>query len=257
MTVINIPARDPQKAFYSWYIVTREEVGGKRLAVWAPALTDESLTRQAATPVHPVDRQSSVMDDAILGNLNYSVRLRYNTMLENDRPNKTIRVNGFDVTTEFTDFFKLVTGFEGLIESYPPAISDIDLLSFIRFAQEGLLRIQGIPVDVYSPKFGLLENFVLTGYNDTRALASEANMQLSFTERRVTEAETAVIDTSAIKARETARRRAAKAKKEKEEAEAKVAAEAEAVDRSDLRAIQISTGNPLVDGFLNPTQNLP
>ena len=82
-------------------------------------------------------------------------------------------------------------------------------------------------------------------------------MQLSFTERRVTEAETAVIDTSAIKARETARRRAAKAKKEKEEAEAKVAAEAEDVDRSVVRSVQISTGNPLVDGFLNPTQNLP
>lgn len=256
MTVINIPARDPQKAIYSWYIVTREEINGKRIAVWAPHISDEALTRRASTPTHPVDRQGSIMDDAILENFNYSVTLRYNTMLEGDRPLLSVSNAtgiGSNILVEFTDFFKLLTGFDGTLVSYPPTISGTDMLGFIRFAQEGVLKIQGLPVDIYSPKFGLLENFVMAGYNDTRGLASSANMQLSFIERRVSESETVVIDTSAIKAREAARRRAAKAKKEAEEKLAEQQ-KAESDEGGVLYSLDAATGGYVGD-YVSGLQN--
>ena len=222
MPKINIPARNSKKAYYSWYIVTREPINGKFIFVWAPTVVDESTDRKATTPTHPVDRQSNVMDDAILGNVNYSVSVKYNTFLQ-DREggyhtadNPTTAAINESTTIDPTTHYELVAGGVGTVTAYPPISTSASMLDFMQQARKGLMDIQGLPVDIYSPKFGYLENFILTGLNDSRALASEARMQLSFTERRVSEAQTTIIDTSAIKQRQKAVQEAARKAKEEE-----------------------------------------
>ncbi len=193
---ISISARNANKAFYSWFIATRERVNGKYIVLWAPNVATESNDRAVTTPTHPIDRSAAIIDDAIIGTMNYQVSLVYNTSLQNDRL-QTQLADPFDV---------LFTGDPNTYTVYPPTQElfveegdpSLTFLTFAAFAREGMLKIQGLPVDIYSPKFGFLENFIMTGYGDQRGLASEANIQLSFTKRRVSESQTAFIDTDFI-----------------------------------------------------------
>jgi len=196
MSKAYINPRDPRRAYYSWFIVTRKPVNGDILMVWAPNVASETSTRKASVPLHPVDRKSAIIDDAILDNLNYSCSLRYNSSLENDRKSE----NAGDFLSGTEENYKIYpplqnpTASRGQFEGI-----ENPLLAFTTFAREGLLRIQGLPVDIYSPKFGLLRNYVLIGYTDMRDIRSSAEIQLQFVERRVSSAETLIVDTLAIK----------------------------------------------------------
>lgn len=160
-------------------ILSQEPVEGYYLMIWLDGIENEHLTNKADVPTHPVDQASSVSDHSVKGNQAYSVNGYLGTPLQGD--NVTPQRNGSEFTSTYGDKPVLIA---------PPAAVTQGILGQPIFNDRGtslmnaLERILGIPLDIYSPRYGKLRGFVMTSYSDQRNGTSKIPVDMSFQQIR-------------------------------------------------------------------------
>lgn len=133
------------------------------------AVTDETLANKADVPTHPTANGTSVSDHAVKGNRSYTIRALLGNQLEQehfrpefDNPADQQRVVFYPSTAAVNNAAEREASFSQALEGF-----------------------LGVPVTIYSPRYGKLSNFVLTSYNDKRDGSTRVEVDLSFQEVKI------------------------------------------------------------------------
>ena len=157
-----------------WMLLTQEPIDGYYLLIWADGIEGERVSNTADVPRHPVEQTSAVSDHATKGAQSYSVTALLATPLEGD--NVAPRRNGQVFTAAYGDV---------PVVAAPPVAASRDSVGGVTYNDRGasllaaLDRVLGVPLDIYSPRYGKLRSFVLTSYNDQRDGTSRVEVTLS------------------------------------------------------------------------------
>ena len=160
-------ARDNVK--YRFLAITRTPTSGVYEALHIDAVTNETLVNKADVPLHPTSRGVSISDHAIVGARAYTLSGFYGNLLKQDN--------------ELSSFFKPADGLQvvfrpGQMAEGAAAWREENLSLFLEL-------FLGVPLTIYSPRFGKLQNFALVSYNDNRDQSSRVSVDLSFQELRI------------------------------------------------------------------------
>ena len=162
-----------------WMVLSQEPVAGYYRLIYLDGISGETLSNGANVPTHPLERSSSVSDHAVKGSKAYSVQGYLGTPLVGDNipPKRNAQ--------EFVAAYSNVP-----VMLYPPAAATQGPFGAAIFNDRGasilvaLEMLLGVPVDLFSPRYGKIKNFVLTSYNDQRDGSTRIGLDLSFQEIR-------------------------------------------------------------------------
>lgn len=172
-----------------WMMLTQKPVEGHYLLIYFDGISTESLANKAEVPVHPIEQSSSVSDHSLKGAQAYSVFAFLGTPLQGD--NVAPRRNNAIFNAAYSDLPVLISPPEAVTQGIANQPIFNDRGASLLFALD---RILGIPVDIFSPRYGKLRSFVLTSYNDKRDGSSRIDVDLSFQEIRRPVVETVVVE---------------------------------------------------------------
>lgn len=155
---------------YRFMALTRELYrAGTHGALRLDAVTDETLTNKADVPLHPTSAGISITDHAIRGARAYTVSGFLGNPLEQDHFHPTFEKPSDQQRVVF----------------YPPEATALAAAEREDAFSEALEGFLGVPVDIFSPRFGKLQRFALVSYNDQRDGTTRVRIDLSFQELRV------------------------------------------------------------------------
>lgn len=163
---------------YRFMALTRDIYKGQTYgALLLDAVTDEALANKADVSTHPTANGATIADHAVKGNRSYTIRGLLGNQLEPEHFQPT-----FDNPAD-----------QRRVVFYPSMAYDgrgAEREESFSQALEGFL---GIPVTIYSPRYGKLTSFVLTSYNDKRGGSTRVEVDLSFQEVKIASVEQVLI----------------------------------------------------------------
>ena len=162
-----------------WMVLTQEPVAGYYLLIYLDGISGETLSNRADVPTHPIDQSSSVSDHAVKGAKAYNVQGFLGTPLVGD--NVAPRKNGQEFVSSYGDVPVLISPPTSVTRGIANTTIFNDRGASLIFTLEKLL---GVPVDLFSPRYGKMQSFVLTSYNDQRNGSTLISVDLSFQELR-------------------------------------------------------------------------
>jgi len=158
-----------------WMVLSQEPVAGYYRLIYLDGISGETLSNGANVPTHPLERSSAVSDHAVKGSKAYSVQGYLGTPLVGD--NIPPKRNAQEFVAAYSDVPVMI---------YPPAAATQGPFGAAIFNDRGasilvaLEMLLGVPVDLFSPRYGKIKNFVLTSYNDQRDGSTRIGIDLSF-----------------------------------------------------------------------------